>query len=589
MSTTGTCITLLEDTPPAEVLSLNTSYPPESCRLSNVDHSFTSYARFTIGLWVGGAQRLLTMLVEHLANMGTAETRYSFTSSIPSGPSSGGATYSGYASEWHFRFDEPNQLIAVFDGTDKATHTFTGVSSWATSAIWLHAEGRGLVNATGLSLFTYLPGVGAYKTFTGSVVCSDGEVSIDWLGSTYCNFTGNAGGMTLNHDASHDYGDAADHLAVGSPSTSGALESGKPQIEYLPLFEGTPGSTIPPAAETTCSRWGASSFDWGEGLSASSDVNGLVVGVFQDWRIAPSGVPGGYLPVASAPVTKGAGNLFRLPCGYSQVPRGGKVYRRAQPTDAWVSGGTYTTSRALLVGAQGVHQVTLTDSTTKLSVDHGATLSSGLAARLPAAVTYWRNATNGLTDGRYDDSDGQALGVGTKASGSDTLVFAVGKGYSGSAPTETTVGTLTSAEVNSKPVWPICWRAADGQWWAGAFVNGKWYDWDSTATDGTAWGSRASQTLAATCNLTGVAHVECRSGRQLAAGYHPTDGKVYVWTRINDEATWAGPYLSVAVASAVVPYVTELDDGRLEVGWLIGTTWTRYRAGAPGSTWSVVT
>jgi hypothetical protein len=195
----------------------------------------------------------------------------------------------------------------------------------------------------------------------------------------------------------------------------------------------------------------------------------------------------------------------------------------------------------------------------------------------------WPDYQPPLCDVAVDERDNTGLAVGYDVSRGRERLFVQTEGNRLATVAD---GVRQVGEEASCP-YPWVDRLADGRWRVGCFSNSRYREWCADDPTG-AWTATADDAIGSVVNLASACHRRGRTGRQLVAGYHVGEGCVYLFERTAPDSPWTGPYLGVAVPVAVLPYVTELPDGRVECGWYDGSAWTRYRADGPDQTWGEV-
>lgn len=181
--------------------------------------------------------------------------------------------------------------------------------------------------------------------------------------------------------------------------------------------------------------------------------------------------------------------------------------------------------------------------------------------------------------------DGLSLGLvwSHYISGTNDLLNAIPYSYEAYLAADSDLHPMRSAgEVHGLPQ-PVLYRTADGTWHVGWFAGGQWREYRSDDLLGSAWTAETPQDLGNLANLANCALGIGRDGRQVAVGYlvgwsGGPDSQLVIWTRSGYGGTWSKAPTIFQPASCVMPYIFEGDDGWWELGWLLGGTFSRYRA-----------
>ncbi|MBI5832091.1 MAG: hypothetical protein HZB16_07255 [Armatimonadetes bacterium] len=280
------------------------------------------------------------------------------------------------------------------------------------------------------------------------------------------------------------------------------------------------------------------------------------------------------------------GNLVRLRCGAHAITRGGAVHTRLGSGAKWRSRrGTSSPSPMLLWVSETDDLALLDGANARQSRRHGRAWSNGLPAGVATVTGTWHEAGD-LTAALLDPADKLPLGAGAKlVEGGDVDVFVVSTKAAGGTATPTTVATLTAAQVAGDTVWPWPQRLAAGGWMVGCLAGGRYHEWRASDPGGTTWSEHGTgDEVTSAAGVSYCAHWRGRDGMEALSAYHGTAREVRIWWRPGADGAWRGPCFTHA-ADPTMPYIYIRRDGKVECGWLVGTTWTRYRADHPESTW----
>lgn len=325
-------------------------------------------------------------------------------------------------------------------------------------------------------------------------------------------------------------------------------------------------------------------------------------------------------PVGGVPLLMPSGEqLLARPFGDTTLAANVGAWRRQGPGAAWVrvaeyaTGGPYTNAGPTTLGCQvhgaeppwafldetwvSLDGLDTADSLTQVHryyvnepVTHdGLTVDADAVARLaPTCIFTDRHDRVGMA-AKLDFRDGreQVYVVGSWPGGTADNDF--GANQAAHARYTVDAAVRTAGNEDSRPH-PWVHRGADGRWRVAWFVNDAPAEYRSDDLLGESWTalSPTSDATAGYLNLVATNFWRGRDGRQAVAGYHFGEEEFVVLTRGGEGQPWTGPYLSVSSATAAAPYIYERADGRWEVGWLIGGTWTIYRALWPGGSWAAV-
>lgn len=269
------------------------------------------------------------------------------------------------------------------------------------------------------------------------------------------------------------------------------------------------------------------------------------------------------------------------------------IYRQPLGGGPWELVDSYTEPCNL--GAIGVHgpyvamRPQVNNTSARYSTDYGETWqdAADAAALLAATDAAWPYPFSSATSRDHiAGHDGISLGIGYQhyISGYTDLLYAFRYKFITPLPS---LGPMRQAgETNCLPQ-PVLYRTADGTWHVGWFAGGQWREYRSDDLLGSAWTAETPQDLGNLANLANCALGIGRDGRQVAVGYlvgwsGGPDSQLVIWTRSGYGGTWTKAPTIFQPASCVTPYIFEGDDGWWELGWLLGGTFSRYRAIDPG-------
>lgn len=143
------------------------------------------------------------------------------------------------------------------------------------------------------------------------------------------------------------------------------------------------------------------------------------------------------------------------------------------------------------------------------------------------------------------------------------------------------VVALAASASSDDLTWPWLILDADGNWLAEFFYQNTFYSYRSSDVLGTSWALETTYAVAFESRLINIQKLRLRNGNFIilgcfddSANVKNTDVLLYYRTGLKEE--FQGPYLNLNLDYPVCPYITELSDGKVELGYYDQGGWHQW-------------